>query len=78
MSQSGTDRSFAVPVFFLLAGLLLGFLAIMWLALGTGPFIDDELPFDDENARPWLPAAAGLLSIAALWWGVRKLRQPAP
>jgi hypothetical protein len=75
MEQTGATRSFAVPVFFLLAGVLLALLAIAWWAFGTGPFIDDGLS-TPESSRPWLPATAGVLALASLWWGFRKLREP--
>ena len=78
MTQSQTERSFAVPVSFLLAGVPLGFLSIMWFVLGTGPMMDDLAPVGEAPSRPWLPIGAALLSIAALWWGIRALRQPLP
>jgi len=77
MTEPEATRSFAIPVAFLLAGVVLGLLTVMWLVLGTGPFIsDDEASTAVAPSRPWLPLTAGVLSLAALWAGIRALGRP--
>ena len=76
MTDDEATRSFAVPVAFLLAGVVLGFLAVAWLVLGTGPIMDDAAPTAGAPSRPWLAPTAGVLSVAALWAGIRALMRP--
>jgi len=76
MTESDATRSFAVPVGLLLAGMILGFLALAWLALGTEPFMDDDASTAATGSNGWLPLTAGVLSLAALWAGLRSLTHP--
>ena len=76
MTDDEATRNFALPVALLLAGVILGILAVVWLVLGTGPMMDDAAPTAGVPSRPWLPLTAGVLSVAALWAGIRALTRP--
>ena len=79
MTEFDATRSLAVPVGLLLAGMILGFLAVAWLALGTEPLMDDDATTAATVAtgsNGWLPLTAGVLSLAALWAGLRSLTHP--
>ena len=76
MTDDEATRSFAVPVGLLLAGVVLGLLAVAWLVLGTGPLIGEDASTAVSPSRPWLPLTAGVMSITALCAGIRALSRP--
>ena len=72
------QRSFVLPVFLMLTGLVLGILAIAAAVGPIVPWTDDGTVAAPNPTRPWVAAGLAAAAIASVWWGLRTLRQPTP